>query len=64
MTSELVSEFINDELTKKFLCKIIGLDTLEACYDWELLLDHIDSKKIKKYVKESLNKPCEFRKVP
>jgi len=64
MSSELISECINDITTKKFLCKIIGIDMLEECYDSELLLDHIGSEKIKKYIEESLNKPCEFRKVP
>jgi hypothetical protein len=49
MTSELIAEFINDELTKKFLCKIIGIDTLTQCYDKTLLMDHLPWTDVKDY---------------
>lgn len=49
MTSELIAEFINDELTKKFMCKIIGIDTLTQCYDTTLLMDHLPWADVKGY---------------
>jgi len=49
MTSELIYEFINDTNTKKFLCKVIGIETLTECYDELLLLDHLPWATVKPF---------------